>query len=89
MMLPKATPRSRLQPRLATEKLTSHIFRHQRIGCLLRNSMATARKIKATSSSAMEVSLDRIAANAQPAAAIAAASSAGIAPVAATSRTLR
>jgi len=45
MMLPKATPNSRLQPRLATEKLTSHICRHQRIGCLLRNSMATARKI--------------------------------------------
>ena len=50
-MLPSATPISRLDRMLPTEKPMSHICRHQRIGCLLRNSMATARKISAASSS--------------------------------------
>ena len=50
-MLPMATPMSRLDRTLPALKPMSHICRHQRIGCLLRNSMATARKISATSSS--------------------------------------
>jgi len=51
MTLPKATPRSRLHPMLATEKLTSQTCRHRCPACLLRNSMATARKINMQSSS--------------------------------------
>ena len=50
-MLPMATPISRLDPMLPAAKPTSHICRHQPIGCLLRNSMATARKINDTSRS--------------------------------------
>ena len=49
-MLPSATPMSRPDTRLPAENPMSHICRHQRIGCLLRNSMATARKISDTSS---------------------------------------
>ena len=50
-MLPIATPMSSADTMLPAENPMSHICRHQRIGCLLRNSMATARKISATSSS--------------------------------------
>ena len=50
-MFPIATPISRLERMLPALNPMSHICRHQRIGCLLRNSMATARKISATSSS--------------------------------------
>ncbi len=49
-MLPSATPMSRLDRMLPTEKLMSHICRHQHSGRLLRNSIATARKISAASS---------------------------------------
>ncbi len=50
-MLPIATPISRLDNTLPALNPMSHICRHHRIGCLLRNSIATARKISATSSS--------------------------------------
>ena len=46
--LPKATPISRLDPIDATEKLRSQTRRQRAPGCLLRNSMATARKISPT-----------------------------------------
>ena len=50
-MLPSAVPMSSDDTMLPTEKPMSHICRHQRIGCLLRNSIATARKISDASSS--------------------------------------
>ena len=50
-MLPSAMPISSAEKMLPAEKLTSHICRHQRIGCLLRNSIATARKISDASNS--------------------------------------
>src|SRR5438034_116778 len=46
-MLPIATPKRKLASRLPAQKLTSQSCRHQRIGCLLRNSIATARKMRA------------------------------------------
>jgi hypothetical protein len=49
-MLPSATPSSRPDRMLPTEKLTSHICRHQCSGRLLRNSIATDRKISDASS---------------------------------------
>ena len=49
-MLPSATPMSSADTMLPAAKPMSHICRHQRIGCLLRNSIATARKISAASS---------------------------------------
>ncbi len=50
-MFPIATPIRKLDNTLPPKNPTSHICRHQRIGCLLRNSIANARKMSAASSS--------------------------------------
>lgn len=49
--LPMATPMSRAARRLLTEKVMSQPLRHHCMGCLLRNSMETARKMRVSSRS--------------------------------------
>ena len=46
-----ATPMSRAARRLLMEKVVSHPLRHHFMGCLLRNSMETARKMRVSSRS--------------------------------------
>jgi hypothetical protein len=51
MTLPKATPISSAAPTLPRLKIASQVCRHRGEACLLRNSMATARKMSVVSSS--------------------------------------
>ena len=53
MMLPNVTPNRSAMPNEEAEKTMSHPVRHSRPGSLLRNSIATARTMSATSRNIM------------------------------------